>query len=90
MTPGERADRANQLLNDPVFIGVFDDIRLQLVARLEDTAIGDIDMQHEIALTLQLLKKLREQLQNYGNDLRVEQYKRKQDSFIERMRQRIA
>lgn len=90
MTPRERADRAQQLLDDDVMKQVFTDIRMKLVGQLECVAIGDIDTQHEIALTLQLLKKLRDQLQQYVNEHKVDEHKRRQDGFIDRMRQRIA
>jgi hypothetical protein len=90
MTPIERADEAKRVLDNPVMAQVFNDIRMGLVNRLESVPIGDIDTQHEIALTLQLLKKLKDQLQTYVNDVKVDQHREKQENFIQRMRQRIA
>jgi hypothetical protein len=90
MTPRERAEEAKIVLNNPVMEQVFGDIRMGLVNRLESVPIGDIDTQHEIALTLQLLKKLRDQLQTYVNDVKVDEHREKQETFIKRMRQRIA
>lgn len=90
MTTLERADHAQRVLDDPIMKQVFTDIRMGLVVRLESVPIGDIDTQHEIALTLQLLKKLQAQLQGYINDMKVDQHREKQTSFIEKMRKRIA
>jgi predicted metal-dependent HD superfamily phosphohydrolase len=90
MTPLERADRAKQLLEDAVLQAAFHDIRMQLVAKLEQVPFGDIDTQHEIALTLQLLKRLREQLALYANEVAVDKAKKKHESFVTRMRERLA
>jgi len=86
MTPLERATRARQLLADEVLRDALSDIRMSLVSQLESVPIGDIDTQHEIALTMQLLKRLRTQLEMYGQEVTIEQNKRKQESFIQRVR----
>lgn len=90
MTPLERADRAKSLMEDAVLNGAFADIKTKLVDRLESVPMGDIETQHEIALMLQLLKQLRGQLQTYLNEAAVDKHKQKQDSFIEKMRERFA
>jgi hypothetical protein len=86
MTPLERADRAKQLLEDPVWKAAFADIRERLVAQLETIAIGDHETQHEIALTLQLLKRLQGQLQKYVSDQAVDERRLKDETFIDRVR----
>jgi hypothetical protein len=89
MTPNEKAEHAKQVLGDPVMKAAFEDIRMSLVSKLEFTPISDVETQHEIALMLQLLKRLREQLQSYVSAQSVDIAKQKQDSFIEKMRERF-
>jgi hypothetical protein len=90
MTPLERAYRAKELMGDAVMQQAFADIRMALVAQMEQSAIGDLDTHHEIALTLQLLKQLRERLDRYAQELAIDQQKQKHESFIAKMRERIA
>jgi hypothetical protein len=89
MTPLEKAERARELLSDPVMKAVFQDIRMEIVDKLESVPMGDIDTQHESALMLQLLKRLQSQLQKYSGDLAVEKHRQKQDSFIQRVRESL-
>lgn len=87
MTPLEKAERARQLLADPVMTAAFSDIRMEIVETLETLPISDVETQHESALMLQLLKRLQSKLQNYGGDLAIEKHRQKQDSFIQRVRE---
>lgn len=89
MTPREKAERAQQLLNDPVLAGALDDIRAGFVTQLESLPIGDIDSQHHVTIALQVLKRLRTQLQKYASELAVDKAKERHDSFIARVRQRL-
>ena len=89
MTPNEKADASRRILAEPVITAAFADIRMRLVAKLEQAPIGDVDTQHEIALTLQLLKQLRTQLERYVQGQAVDKARDKHDTFIEKMRQRI-
>ena len=89
MTPFERAERAKQLLADDVLKGAFSEIRNRLISQLEALPISDVETQHEITLMLQLLRRLREQLERYVSDGAVEQHRAKQQKFIERIRERI-
>lgn len=88
MTPLDKAERAKQLLEDPVFRAVLNDQRETLVRQLEDTAMSDMDTQHEVALTLQLLKQIPLRLQRYVSDIEIEKSKHEQATFMERMRSR--
>jgi len=90
MTPFERAERAKQLLEDDVLKGAFQEIRNRLIAQLESMPISDIEAQHEATLMLQLLRRLREQLERYVSDGAVEQHRTRQQKFIERLRERIS
>jgi hypothetical protein len=89
MTPSERADRAKQLLNDPVLKGAFSDLRDKLVMQLEASVVSDVETQHEIALMLQLLKRIQSQLLSYQQEAAIDKHRDKQDSFIRRMRQSL-
>lgn len=89
MTPREKADRARQILDDPVFTHVMNDIRDQLVAKLESCPISDVDAQHDLTITLQLLKQLKTQLARYCDEIVLDNAKARQDSWIKRARQTL-
>ena len=89
MTPNDKAERAKQVLGDPVMKQAFEDIRMRYVEQLEAVPISDVETQHEVTLCLQLLKRVQSQLQKYVSDQSVDQAKAKQDSFIEKMRERF-
>lgn len=89
MTPREKADRAKQMLEDPLFRGVLNDVRMGLLEQLELCPMGDVDTQHEIALSLQLWRRIPDQLRRYADELTVEKHKESQDSFIRQLRQKI-
>lgn len=89
MTPFERAEEAKRLLDSPVLRGALDDIRAGLVANLEVLPYNDLEMQHEIALTLKNLKKLRERLAKYADEIVVDQQKRRHETWVERMREKL-
>jgi hypothetical protein len=90
MTPREKAERARLLMDDPIMEAVFADIRMGLVSKLEHAPLGDTETQHEITLMLQLLKRLKTQLQTYVQDEVVEKHHQKHESFIRRMTQKLA
>lgn len=90
MTPIDRAERAKTLLQDELLKQAFADIKTRLVAQLEATAIHDIETQHEITLMLQLLKRVRTQLETYVGEGAIEAHKVRQESFLERVRQKLA
>ncbi len=81
MTPAERAERAQKILSDEVFEDVMADIRLGLVARLEASAMGDVETHHEVALSLQVLKSIREQLARYTHENAVIAAKLRDEQF---------
>lgn len=75
MTPEQAIERANQaarLLDDPTLQKAFEGVRMALLTRLEEVAIGDLDTQHEIAVSLQLLKQLKRQLHTWVTDGKLE------------------
>lgn len=89
MTPFERADEAGRLLVNPVLNEAFKGIRDGLIHQLEHVPLSDVEMQHEVTLMLQLLKRVQSQLQRYVEDGKLEQHRQKQQSFMERIRERL-
>ena len=89
MTPREKADRARQILDDPVFAHVMQDIREQLVAKIEACPISDVDAQHDLTITLQLLKQLRTQLARYCDEIVLDNAKARQESWLRRAKQSL-
>lgn len=89
MTPFERAEEARSLLSNETLKKAFLDIREGLVTQLESTAFHEVETQHELALMLKLLKKLNSQLTSYIDADAIERDKVKQQTFIERMRERL-
>ena len=90
MTPRERADRAKIILEDPAFEAALLAIRESLVAKLEQIPISEHETQHEVALMLQLLKRLREQLQQFATEGLIDEHRKKHETFVAKMRQRFA
>ena len=90
MTPFEKADEAKRLLTNPVLNEALQNIRDGLVSGLEMSRMDDVDAHHNFALSLQLLKSVRTQLQRYVNEQAVIEAKNKHESFIEKMRERFA
>lgn len=89
MSPREKADKAKQLLADPIFDEIFHDIRDLIVGKLESVAVSDVEAQHDLTITLQLLKQIRSQLSRYADDLVLETARARHDSFIERARKKL-
>ena len=55
------ANDAKRILGDPVFTKAFRDIESTLIERMKSVPLGDIDTQHELVVTLQLLGNLKKQ-----------------------------
>lgn len=89
MTPFDRAEEARNLLANKTLEKAFVDIRDGLVTQLESTEFHDVETQHEIALMLKLLKKMKSQLRTYIDADAIEKDREKQKTFIEKMRERL-
>lgn len=87
MTPTEKAERAQRILDDEVFQTMLEELRMELVNRLESVPMGDIDTQHEIALSLQTLKSMRTRLLSYGNQAALDKHVAKENAFVAKMRE---
>jgi RNA-binding protein YhbY len=90
MTPFEKAERAKQLLDDPLLKEVLSGIRERLVLKLEISPMDDVDTHHTTALSLQLLKQISTDLNRYIGESAVIAHRQKNDSFINRVRERFA
>lgn len=87
MTNLDTALRVKELMADPVMVAAFAGVRAGMVSQLEDTAFGDAQTHHEVALMLQLLKRVREQLNMYSSELEIEQKRRRDEAFVSRTRE---
>ncbi len=88
MTPTERAERAKQILEDPLFNSVLKEVREAFVTRLE-TAQIDQKGAFNAALALQTLRAIRGLLQSYVDEMAVVKHRASQDDFASRMKQRL-
>lgn len=89
MTPREKAFRAKELLADPLFLAVMQDLRENIVVQLESTAMDDVTTHHEAALTLQLLQRIPAQLTRYIDEHTLIEKRAEDDSFVKRMTQKF-
>lgn len=90
MTPREKAERAKAVLDDPIFAHVFNDIREQIVAKLESIPVTDVDAQHDLTITLQLLKQLKTQLSRYTDEIVLDNAKSKHETWLKKARQTLS
>jgi hypothetical protein len=72
MNDEQRGIEAAQLLSNPLFKQSFEGVRQKLLERLEETAIGDVDTQHQLTLCLQTVKQVRRYLENFVRDGELE------------------
>jgi hypothetical protein len=89
MTPLERADRAKEMVESPIFKAAFDDIGADLVAKLVSSPREDVAQHHEITLSLQALNSLRVQFQRYMSDAAIAKHNERQDDYMRRIRESV-
>lgn len=89
MTPNEKAEAAKMVMESPIMRAAFSDIREGLVSKLEAVPFGDTDTQHEVALMLQLLKRLQAQLQTYVQEQSMVKHRQQQDEFLKKTREHL-
>jgi hypothetical protein len=87
MTPREKGDRAKEMLDSEIFKLAFSDIRESLVAKLEACGIGDIDTQHALSVSLQLLRQLKAQLVRYSDEIAIDQATERHETWLRKARQ---
>jgi len=64
MTPEERERRAKALMNDPLFIESFDELKKELLGQWEQSGSIDIDARESIWLAIRLLERIRGHIQS--------------------------
>ena len=89
MTPREKAERAQALLDDPVVRAVWHDIREGVVSKMEASPMDAYEVHHECALTLQVLLQVQNTLKRYAMEIEVDKHRAKQDSFMHKMREKL-
>lgn len=75
-----RGQEAKRLINEPLLKEAFEGVRQKLLDRLEETAIGDIETQHELTLCLQTIKQVRRYMENWMRDGELEEVRSAQSS----------
>ena len=88
MTPRERGDRAKQLLADEVLNQAFIDIREATVRQLEGPEM-DPESAWQLVVLLKSARQVKLRLEKYAQELAVEKHRIKQESFMNRMRQKL-
>jgi len=64
MTPEERERRAKALMNDPLFIESFDELKKELLGQWEHSGSTDIDARESIWLAIRLLDRIHGHIQS--------------------------
>lgn len=85
----ERSDASEQLLQNPVFRAAYKEVHAELVRGLEMCGFMDIETQHELTVSLQLLNRLKKRLERWVEDGKVEKKTIEQQNWLERARQRL-
>lgn len=68
----ERAHNAKTLLDDPTMQKAFEGVRQKFLRAIEDTHFDDAPMHHQLALCLQALRSVKQQLEKWVQDGEVE------------------
>lgn len=87
MTPREKAEKAQQYLDDDLAKAVHAELREMLIFELEREA--DTDRQLEIVKRLQLHRLTRRMYEKYAEQLLVDTHKANEDTLMEKLRQRL-
>jgi len=70
-----KAAEADQLLNNPMFIDAFVNVRENLVSQIEDVGLDQEAMSNQLMLCLQCLKQVKKMIVNEVNTGKLEQAK---------------
>ena len=85
MTPREKAEKAQQHLDDELAKAIHAELREMLVCELETEP--DLDRQLEIVKRLQLHRQMRRIYERYAAQLSVDAHKAEEQSFMDRIRE---
>ena len=86
----ELANQAELFTTNVAYKAAMDGVRQALVQRLEECPIGDKDLQHEIALSLQLLKQLDRNLRSFIMTGELERKRDEAKKWYQKMRRKVA
>lgn len=81
----ERAAAAKALLEDATFRAVFDEVRGDLITKIETAPFADGDVHHELTLALQALNSIKRRLDRWIDDGKMEQKAVEQENWREKM-----
>lgn len=65
LTPEQRAERAKQILNEPVFQQAFASMEINIYTGLKSVGVGDSDGQRDLIVTLQLLDDFKRRFEHH-------------------------
>lgn len=71
----ERADKAQRILNDPIFVEAFENTRQAIFQKIEQTPLRDAEGLASLRLSLKLLQDVRANLTAILNDGKIEEYR---------------
>lgn len=71
----DRAQKAERILNDPLFAEAFENTRQAIFQKIEQTPIRDAEGLANLRLSLKLLNDVRANLTQVLNDGKVEEYR---------------
>lgn len=72
MTPEQQANEARILLENPLFNGAFEDVKTKTIALLENTTPVDVEYRQELIVTLQVIKAIKRNIEDYVNTAMLE------------------
>ena len=71
----ERAQKAERILTDPIFVEAFENTRQAIFQKIEQTPIRDDEGLKHLRLSLKLLQDVRANLTAVLNDGKIEEYR---------------
>lgn len=85
----EKAARSRELLENLIFKEAFKAVRDDIINGFETVALQDIDMQHDLTISLQTLKRLKSKLERWVQDGKLEQKRLDEQNWMEKQVQRF-
>lgn len=71
----ERAEKAQRILTDPIFVEAFENTRQAIFQKIEQTPLRDAEGLASLRLSLKLLQDVRANLTAILNDGKIEEYR---------------
>jgi hypothetical protein len=70
-----RAERAKQILDDPLVKEAFESVEAAIILAMKRSEVGDTSTHHNLTLSLQLLEQVHRQFTKWIIDGKVESFK---------------